>query len=287
MVYFSSKNYDKHLFFSTLTTNYLSLRFLIVLIGFFYLFFNSFAFAQSETIIGSDSIQTTDSTSLDSALLAQKIKSKFSIGFRAGVTNGRFEIANPETNDRNSSNLGSVITIFTIYQLNSNFSVQPELAIGRYRSNNTLYNLATLQGTIDYAISTFDLNLMGVYTYPITNRFSVSAEAGFSAALLTNSFGQVVAPNNVHIGANYDVNSDNQFEKLNYGAIIGINPSFSLKHVTLQTSIRYRHGLNNINTFDYRFNRYLANPERTIKTRDILFQVGFLIPIYKGRENGD
>ena len=217
---------------------------------------------------------------LDSASLLTRVKTNFSIGFRGGVTNGKFDIANPEKKDKNTFGAGSVITIFTNYKINSYFSVQPEIAIGRYRSNNTLYKIALLQGTVDYTISTFDLNILGVYSYPITDWFSVSAEAGVSAAYLYNSFGKVVAPN-IHIGGNYDVNSDNQFEKLNYGAIVGINPSFNFKNVSLQTSIRYRYGLNNINTFDYTTNRYLANSERTIQTRDILFQVGFLIPIYR------
>ncbi|WP_157698942.1 porin family protein [Bernardetia litoralis] len=213
-------------------------------------------------------------------MLPQKVRTNFSLGFRGGITNGQFEISNPEKNDKNASSTGSVLTFFANYKINSHFSVQPELAIGRYRSNNTLYRIALLQGTIDYTISTFDLNLMGIYSYPITDWFSLSAEAGVSAAILYSSFGKVIAPN-TRITGKYDINSDNQFEKFNYGAIVGIIPSFHLKNATIQASARYRYGLNNINSFDYKLNRYLANAERTIQTRDILFQVGFFIPIYR------
>lgn len=280
MSYFTQKITCKVLVVRFLAKKILSLLILLFIGSGINLFSNSYAFCQSQRTDRIDSTQINSSFSLDSALMPTKIKSKFSVGFRGGITNGRFEISNPEENDKNEPSAGSVLTFFANYRLNSNFSIQPELAIGRYRSNNTSYRIALLQGTIDYTISTFDLNLMGIYSYKITNWFSLSAEAGVSAARLYSSFGKVIAPN-VRIAGNYDVNSDNQFEKLNYGLIAGITPSFNLKNVSVQTSIRYRHGLNNINTFNYTLNRYLANPERTIQTRDILFQVGFFIPIYK------
>jgi len=280
MLYLASKKRFKCLIISILQKNKYPLLFLLLFISFTNLFFNSLTFAQSETSSSQDSVSLTSVSSLDSTLVAKKIKSKFSIGFRGGLSSGKFEIANPEQNDKNSSGLGSVLTVFTNYKLNSHFSVQPELAVGKYRSNNTLYRIAFVEGIVDYAITTFDFNLMGIYSYSITDWFSVSAEAGGSVARLYSSFGKVIAPN-ITIGAGiYDVNSDNQFEKLNYGLLVGLNPSFNLKKVTVQTSIRYRHGLNNINSFDYKLNRYLTNPERTIQTRNILFQIGFLIPIY-------
>ncbi len=281
MCYLASKKICNNLYISILQKNYTSLLLFLLFSILANLFFNSLAFCQSQEMDSSDSTKITSSTSLDSALLPKKTRSNFSIGFRGGISRGKFEIANPETTDKNSGAVGSVITIFTNYKINSHFSIQPELAIGRYRSNNTLYQIALLEGRIDYTITTFDLNLIGLYSYSITDWFSVSAEAGISAARTYKSFGKVIAPN-VFIGAgNYDVNSTNQFEKMNYGTLLGINPSFRFKNVTLQTSIRYRYGLNNINTFDYKLNRYLTNSDRTIKTRDILFQVGFLVPIYK------
>jgi hypothetical protein len=280
MLYYHQEKAYNILYINHLTKKIIYL-FILVLFGILLnLFSSSLAFCQSESILSNDSTQINSSNSLDSTLLPKKIQTKFSIGFRGGITNGQFKIANPEKNDKNDPSTGSVLTFFTNYRINSHFSIQPELAFGRYRSDNTLYKIALLQGTIDYTISTFDLNLMGIYSYAITDWFSLSAEAGFSAAYLYNSFGKVVAPN-LRVAGNYDVSSDNQFEKLNYGALVGISPSFKLKNVSLQTSLRYRQGLNNINSFDYRFNRYLANPERTIQTRDILFQVGFIIPIYR------
>ena len=123
--------------------------------------------------------------------------------------------------------------------------------------------------------------MIGIYSYPIKDWFSLSAEIGISGAYQQNSFGNVIAPNAIIENIMYDVNSDNQFKKLNYGALLGINPSFTFENVTIQTSIRYRHGLNKSILWNYRFNRYLNNSERTIKTRDILFQIGFLIPIYR------
>lgn len=270
------------LFISVLKKEKKSLFFFLLFSIFINLFFNSSALCQSETIILSDSTQKNSSSSSDSSSVLPKVRSKFSIGFRGGITSGQFEIANPAKNDKNDAIAGSVLTIFTNYKINSHFSIQPEFALGRYRSDNTLYRIALVEGTVDYTISTLDLNIIGIYSYSITDWFSVSAEAGISAAYLYNSFGKVIAPNlRINERGNYDVNSDEQFEKLNYGAIVGINPSFNFKNITLQTSIRYRYGLNNINSFDYRFNRYLADSERTIKTRDILFQVGFFIPIYK------
>lgn len=280
MVYFLNTNQLKQLIINILEKKILFLLFLF-LVGILINFFSiSLAFCQSQTDTITDSVQIKFSNSLDSTLLPKKVKTNFSIGFRGGITNGQFEISNPNKSDRNDASTGSVFTIFTNYRINSHFSIQPELAIGRYRSNNTLYKIALLQGTIDYTISTVDLNIIGIYSYSITDWFSLSAEAGISAAQLYSSFGKVIAPN-LLLGFNYDVNSDNQFEKLNYGAIVGINPSFNLKNVSIQTSVRYRYGLNNINSFDYTLNRYLANSERTIQTRDILFQVGFLIPIYR------
>lgn len=280
MLYFLSKNQFKELYISSLL---LKKYFLIILFLFSFsssLFSNSFVFGQSQDTLSINSVSTASSISLDSALV-QKTRSDFSIGFGGGLTRARFAIDNPQSNDKNESTIGSVLTIFTNYRINSNFSIQPELAFGRYRSNNTLYQLALLQGTVDYTISTFDLNLLGLYSYSITDWFSISAQAGLSAAYLHNSFGKVIAPN-LRLGSNYDVNSDNQFKKLNYGALVGINPSLNFKNVSLQASIRYRHGLNNINSFDYTLNRYLSDSERTIKTRDIIFQIGFLIPIYRG-----
>ena len=284
MLYFSSKKTHNTLIFNKLEKKLFSLLFLILISILINLFSNSYAFSQSQSDTTQDSSPKNEAISLDSTSLTKKIKTKFSIGFRGGITNGRFEIATPKKNDKNSVGMGSVFTIFTNYRLNSHFSIQPELAVGRYRSDNTLYQIALLQGTVDYSISTFDLNLMGVYSYPLTDWISLSAEAGLSAAYLYSSFGKVIAPN-LNVGGNYDVNSDNQFEKVNYGAIVGLNPSFIFKNITLQTSIRYRYGLNNINTFDYKLNRYLADTERTIQTRDILFQIGFLIPIYKKAKN--
>ncbi|WP_375559046.1 porin family protein [Bernardetia sp. OM2101] len=278
MVYSTHKNNYKALSVNYLSQKTFSLIILLFVGIFINLFSTSYAFCQSES---TDSTQINSSIPLDSVLLAKKIKTKFSIGFRGGITNGQFEISNPEENDKNSPSTGSVLTFFTNYRLNSHFSIQPELVIGRYRSNNTSYRIALLEGTVDYTISTFDVNLIGIYSYQITDWFSLSAEAGVSAARLYNSFGKVLAPNPRVEVLNYDVNSDNQFEKLNYGAIVGITPSFNLKNVSIQTSVRYRYGLNNINSFDYRLNRYLANPERTIQTRDLLFQVGFFIPIYR------
>lgn len=281
MVYFTFISLLKTLYINSLINKKISLFFLL----FFSFSLNLFsifpAFCQSQEVTLADSLFASSSTSLDSDSLTKKVRSDFSIGIRGGITRGWFEIANPEQNDKNTAGVGSVLTIFTNYRLNSHFSLQPELAIGRYRSNNTLYKVAFLEGTVDYSISTFDLNLMGLYSYSVTDWFSVSAEAGMSVAYSYSSFGKVVSPNNIRIGQIYDVDSNNQFEKVNYGAIIGINPSFNFKNVSLQTSIRYRYGLNNINTFDYSLNRYLANPDRTIQTRDILFQIGFLIPIYK------
>lgn len=244
--------------------------------------------SKTDSVVNSEVYSELDSTlnsTLDSTSIHPKIKTNFSIGFRGGITRGQFEIANQEQNDRNSAGVGSVVSFFINYKLNSHFSIQPEVALGRYRSNNTLYKIALVQGTVDYSISTIDFNLLGIYSYSITNWCSVSAEAGLSVARLYSSFGNVVAPN-IRVAPVYDVNSKNQFEKLNYGALIGINPSFHFKNVTLQTSVRYRHGFNNINTFDYTLNRYLNDSQRTIKTRDILFQVGFLIPIYKKATNG-
>ncbi len=280
MVYSLLKKSHKNLYINHLINKNHSLLFLLCFGILINLFFNSFAFCQSPTTTTSDSIQINSTNSLDSTLLAKKIKTNFSIGLRGGLTNGRLEIANAEESDKNGSSVGSVLTFFANYKLNSHFSIQPEFGIGRYRSDNTSYRIALIQGTIDYTISTFDFNLLGIYSYSITDWFSLSAEAGVSAARLYSSFGKVVAPN-LRITGNYDLNSDNQFEKMNYGVLVGLNPSFNLKNVSIQTSVRYRYGLNNINSFDYTLNRYLANPERTIQTRDILFQVGFMIPIYK------
>ncbi len=271
--------------FKLLTTNYLKksnpfLLFLFLVGVLLNLFFSNSAFCQPDTVSPSDSIELQVPILLDSTLLRKKIKTDFSIGFRGGITNGRFLIANPEQSDQNSSSAGSVLSVFVHYNINPRFSIQPELAMGRYRSNNTTYTLALLEGTIDYVVSTLDFNLMGIYTYPINDMFSLSAEAGFSAASLYRSFGKVIAPNSRGL-VRYDIDAKSQFEKLNYGAIVGICPSLNLKNVNIQASIRYRYGLNNINAFDYSLNRYLSNPERTIKTRDILFQVGFFIPIYK------
>lgn len=281
MCHLTSKKQLKELYISILQKKLTSLLFFLLFSIFSNLLFNSLAFCQSPIISATDSLHFSTSNSLDSTLLPKKIRSNFSIGFRGGITSGRFEIANPQKNDKNSSGIGSVFTVFTNYKLNSHFSLQPELALGHYVSHTTLYKIALLQGTVDYTISTLDLNLIGIYSYSITDWLSISAETGLSGAGMYNSFGKVVAPNVVVEGENYDVNSDNQFKKLNYGVLVGINPSFSFKNVTLQTSIRYRHGLNNLNTFDYKLNRYLVDSDRTIKTRDIIFQVGFLIPIYK------
>lgn len=283
MVYSALKKPHKNLSINHLTIKKTSLFFLFCFGILINLFFNSLAFCQSQTTNSNDSIQINSTNSLDSI---KKIKTNFSIGFRGGLTNGRLEIANAEESDKNAPSVGSVLTLFANYRLNSHFSIQPEFGIGRYRSDNTSYRIALLQGTIDYTISTFDFNLIGIYSYPITDWFSLSAETGVSAAFLYSSFGKVVAPN-LRITGNYDINSDTQFEKINYGAIIGLNPSFNLKNVSIQTSIRYRYGLNNINSFDYTLNRYLANPERTIQTRDILFQIGFMIPIYRRLEIKD
>ncbi len=294
MIPFTSKKNYKALYISDLTKKINYLFFLIVFIIFSFLFLDSFAFSQSQAqsqAILTDSVEQNLSTSLDSSLVENTIEKRrrasFSVGFRGGVTISRFEIANPASIDKNEFNVGSVFTVFTNYSINSRFSIQPELALGRYRSNNTLYRIALSEGIVDYTISTLDFNLIGIYSYPLKDWFSISAEAGLSAAYQYNSFGKVVAPNAVIENITYDVNSDDQFEKLNYGAILGLNPSFTFENVTIQTSIRYRHGLNNINSFDYRFNRYLTDSERTIKTRDILFQIGFLIPIYRSRVISD
>ncbi|WP_338815375.1 porin family protein [Bernardetia sp. Wsw4-3y2] len=247
------------------------------------LFFISSAFSQSQGGNTNDSLQIealSSSASLDSALLTKKIRTNFSIGFRGGISIGKLEIASPLENDQNTTGIGSSITVFTNYRINSKFSIQPEINVGKYRSNNTLYQIALTEGKVDYSISTYDFNLLGVYSYSIKDWFSLSLEAGGSVAYLQNSFGKVVAPN-IHVGGFYDTNSDNQFEKLNYGAIIGIVPSFNFENISIQASIRYRYGLNNINTFDYKLNRYLSDSERTIQTRDIIFQIGFFVPIYK------
>lgn len=273
----NSKNSFKSLFINNLTKTKLSFFLILFLGNLINLFSISFVFSQSDTTF----IETSDpSTPLDSTLLPQKTKAAVSLGFRGGITRGRFEITNPEEADQNDAGTGSVLSFLVNYRFNSHFSLQPELSLGRYRSDNTLYKTALREGRVDYTLSTFDLNLLGIYSYPIKDWLSISAEGGISAAYLFSSFGKVVAPNEFLVPS-YDVNSDQQFEKLNYGAIVGISPSFNFKNVTLQTSIRYRHGLNNINSFDYSLNRYLANEERTIQTRDILFQVGFLFPLYR------
>ncbi|WP_338760382.1 porin family protein [Bernardetia sp. ABR2-2B] len=231
----------------------------------------------------SDSSKTDTSKAsfyLDSASLPQGKRRSFSFGLRGGISIGKFSIANAQENDQNETGVGSAITFFTNHRISSHFSIQPEINIGNYRSNNTLYQVALTEGTVDYSISSYDFNLLGVYSYPIKDWFSVSLEAGGSVAYLHSSFGKVIAPN-IQLGSFYDVDSDNQFEELNYGLLVGIVPSFNFKNVSIQTSLRYRYGLNNINTFDYRLNRYLSNPERTIQTRDFIIQIGFFVPFYK------
>lgn len=273
-----SKKQNKHLTINTLEKVFFKLLLLFFLGNLISVFSSSTVFGQSDTTAIEDS---SLDVRLDSTLSPKKIKSKVSIGLRGGITRGMFEIANPEEADENAAATGSMAMLFINYRIKPSFSIQSEITSGRYRSNNTLYRTALRQGRVDYTLSTIDLNLIGVYSYPIKNWLSISAEAGFSVSYLHNAFGKVIAPNSLGVGS-YDVNSDNQFEKLNYGAIVGISPSVKLKgNVLLQASIRYRHGLNNINTFDYKLNRYLADEERTIQTRDVTLQIGFLFPIYR------
>jgi hypothetical protein len=290
MVYFTSKKLYKLLFINALIKNYPFL-FFFLFFSFLVLFYpSSSAFCQVQGTTMNDSISEKSSNSLDSNSLPQKTTPKFSIGLRGGFNIGNFKIANPKIIDKNTSSLGSVLSILANYRINSKFSIQPEFVFSSYKSNNTLYEVAFSQGIIDYSISSFDLNLIGVYSYPITEKLSVSAEAGISTAYLYSSFGKVINFDNLILGQNYNVNSDDQFEKLNYGAIVGITPSFQFKKINFQASIRYRYGFNNINTFDYRLNRYLTDSQRTIQTRNILFQVGVLVPIakkVKKQENGD
>lgn len=283
MWYINQKNTLKHLCINHFHTNYFNLFFLLLFSLLTNLFFISSAFSQSQDGNTNDSLQIdalSSSASLDSALLPKKIRRNFSIGFRGGLSFGKLKIANPLEKDQNTTGIGSSITVFINYRFNSKFSIQPEISVGKYRSNNTLYQIALTEGKVDYSISTYDFNLLGVYCYSIKDWFSISLEAGGSVSYLQNSFGKVVAPN-IHVSAFYDTNSDNQFEKLNYAAIVGIVPSFNFENISIQASIRYRYGLNNINTFDYKLNRYLSDSERTIQTRDIIFQIGFFIPIYK------
>ena len=282
MAYFSSKKVCRMLIINYLYGRKRTLAFSLLVGTFINLFFYFSVFSQSETFKTFESIKPVEDKTvyLDSASLQKRTKTSFDLGFRGGITFGRFDITNPERNDNNATNLGSALTLFATYKINSDFSIQPELALGRYRSNNTLYRVALLEGTIDYTISSFDFNVVGAYSYPVTDWFSLTAETGLSASILYNSFGKVVIPN-ASIGTNYYVDSDEQFKNLNYGILVGTTPSFRFKSVTLQTSIRYRYGLNNINSFFYTLNRYLANSERTIKTKDIILQIGFLIPVYK------
>jgi hypothetical protein len=280
MLYSISKSQIKDLSINTLKENKASLFFLLLFSTLINLFPSSFAFCQSQTTTEVDSVALISSNSLDSSLLAKKIKTNFSIGIRSGVTYRQFEIANSERNDKNAGGIGSVFTLFANYAINSKFSIQPEVALGRYRSDNTLYKIALVEGTVDYTISTFDLNLLGIYSYPITDWLSLSAEIGGSVNYQYNSFGKVVTPT-ILTSVSYDVDSNNQFEKFNSGLLVGITPSITLKRITFQASARYRYGLNNINAFDYRLNRYLADSKRTIQTRDILIQIGILVPIYR------
>jgi len=139
MLHVSLKSHPNSLFIKHLYKKTPFILFLFLIEILINLFFNSFVFCQSQTTSTNDSLQINAFNSLDSTLLPKKIQSNFSIGFRGGITNGQFEITNPEENDKNAPSLGSVLTIFTNYRINSHFSIQPEFGFGRYRSNNTLY----------------------------------------------------------------------------------------------------------------------------------------------------
>ena len=117
MVYFISKNEFKTLYINTLCEKKQFVFFFLFVSFFSTLFFNSFAFGQSENSTLNDSLPITSSYSLDSTLLPQKTRSNFSVGFRGGITNGRFGITNPEENDKNDPISGSIITVFTNYKI--------------------------------------------------------------------------------------------------------------------------------------------------------------------------